>query len=136
MLLSISSKYLYFKLIFNYTRKGLQKGVLICQNCDTLLCFRPITLCVFKSNGGSSYRAPLMDGGMVISMIMRCIYGYLLQKISPKTKHQIARFNQMLKGGDKSPKTNLKLKHQVSPKFLFLFFTMNHFDQLVTLKKN
>jgi hypothetical protein len=38
---SISSKYLYFKPIFNYIRKGLWKGTLICQNCDTLMCFHP-----------------------------------------------------------------------------------------------
>ncbi len=37
MLFSISPKYSYFKPIFNYTRKGLWKG--ICQNCDTLVCF-------------------------------------------------------------------------------------------------
>jgi hypothetical protein len=39
MLLSISFKYSYFKLDFNYIRKGLWKGSLICQNCDTLVCF-------------------------------------------------------------------------------------------------
>jgi len=39
MLLSISAKYSYFKPIFNYTRKGLWKGILICWNCDTLMCF-------------------------------------------------------------------------------------------------
>ncbi len=36
---SISSKYFYFKPIYNYTRKGLWKGTLICWNCDTLVCF-------------------------------------------------------------------------------------------------
>ncbi len=41
-LLSISSKYSYFKPIFNYTRKGLWKGTLICPNYDTLMCFRPM----------------------------------------------------------------------------------------------
>ncbi len=41
MLLSISFKYSYFNPIFNYTRKGLWKGILICQNCDTLMCFHP-----------------------------------------------------------------------------------------------
>jgi hypothetical protein len=41
MLLLISSKYSYFKPIFNYTRKGLWKGIIICQNCDTLMCFLP-----------------------------------------------------------------------------------------------
>jgi hypothetical protein len=39
MLLSISSKYSYFKPIFNYTTKGLWKGTLIHRNCDTLMCF-------------------------------------------------------------------------------------------------
>jgi hypothetical protein len=39
MLLSISSKYSYFKPIFNYIGKGLWKGILICRNCDTLMCF-------------------------------------------------------------------------------------------------
>jgi hypothetical protein len=41
MSFSISSKYSYFKPIFNYTRKGLWKGILICQNCDTLMFFHP-----------------------------------------------------------------------------------------------
>jgi hypothetical protein len=41
MLLSISSKYSYFKLVFNYIKKGLWKGILICWFCDTLVCFRP-----------------------------------------------------------------------------------------------
>jgi hypothetical protein len=44
MLLPISFKYSYFKLVFNYTRKGLWKGILIRQNCDTLVCFRPVAL--------------------------------------------------------------------------------------------
>ncbi len=39
LLLSISSKYSYFTPIFNYTRKGLWKGNLICWNCDSLMCF-------------------------------------------------------------------------------------------------
>jgi hypothetical protein len=41
MLLSISSKYSYFKQIFNYIRKRFWKGTIICWNCDTLVCFRP-----------------------------------------------------------------------------------------------
>ncbi len=41
MLCSISSKYSYFKPIFNYIKKGLWKETLISQNCDTLMCFRP-----------------------------------------------------------------------------------------------
>ncbi len=40
-LFSISFKYEYFKPIFNYTKKGLWKGTLIYQNCDTLMCFSP-----------------------------------------------------------------------------------------------
>jgi hypothetical protein len=40
-LLSISPKYSYLKLIFNYTRKKLWKKILICWNCDTLVCFLP-----------------------------------------------------------------------------------------------
>jgi hypothetical protein len=42
MLLSISSKYSYFKLVFNYTIKGFWKGTLIHRNCDTLMCFCPL----------------------------------------------------------------------------------------------
>ncbi len=42
VLLSISSKYSYFKLVFNYTRKGLWKWIIIHQNCDTVMCFWPI----------------------------------------------------------------------------------------------
>jgi hypothetical protein len=38
-LFSIPFKYSYFKLVFNYTRKGLWKGTLIHQNYDTLVCF-------------------------------------------------------------------------------------------------
>jgi hypothetical protein len=38
---SISSKYSYFKPIFNYIKKELWKGILIDQNCDTLVCFHP-----------------------------------------------------------------------------------------------
>ncbi len=38
-LLSLTFEYSYFKSIFNYTRKGLWKGTLICQNCHTLMCF-------------------------------------------------------------------------------------------------
>jgi hypothetical protein len=45
MLLSILTKYSYFKPVFNYTRKGLWKGSLICQNCDTLICFHPNAKC-------------------------------------------------------------------------------------------
>jgi len=41
MLLSISSKYSYFKLVLNYTRKGLWKGTPIHRNCDTIMCFHP-----------------------------------------------------------------------------------------------
>jgi hypothetical protein len=41
MLFSISSKYSYFKPIFNYTKKGLWKGILIYRNYDTLVCFCP-----------------------------------------------------------------------------------------------
>jgi len=44
MLVSISSKYSYLKPIFNYSRKGLWKGTLIFQNCDTLVWFHPIVL--------------------------------------------------------------------------------------------
>ncbi len=36
------SKYLYFKPISNYTRKGFWKGTLIYWNCDTLICFRSV----------------------------------------------------------------------------------------------
>jgi hypothetical protein len=44
----ISSKYSYFKLVFNYIKKGLWKGTLICRNCDTLMCFCPFqTLIIF-----------------------------------------------------------------------------------------
>ncbi len=39
MLFSISSKYSYFKSIFNHTKKRLWKGNLIYWNCDTLMCF-------------------------------------------------------------------------------------------------
>ncbi len=39
MLFSKSSKYSYFKPIFNYTWKGFWKGTLIHQNYDTLVCF-------------------------------------------------------------------------------------------------
>jgi hypothetical protein len=39
MLLSISYKYSYFKWIFNYTRKGLWKGIPIRQNWDTSMSF-------------------------------------------------------------------------------------------------
>jgi hypothetical protein len=46
-LLSISFKYSYFKPIFNYIIKGLWKGILIRQNCDTLMCFH---LVVFSIN--------------------------------------------------------------------------------------
>jgi hypothetical protein len=42
MLFSISSKYSYFKSIFNYTRKTFWKGIQICRNCDTSVCFHPI----------------------------------------------------------------------------------------------
>jgi hypothetical protein len=38
-LLSISFKYSYFKPFFNYTQKGLWKGILIHQNWATLVCF-------------------------------------------------------------------------------------------------
>ncbi len=41
MLLSILSKYSYFKPVFNNTIKGLWKRTLIRQNCDTLMCFHP-----------------------------------------------------------------------------------------------
>jgi hypothetical protein len=41
MLLSISSKYSYFKPILNYTRKGLWKGTPIHKNCDIVVCFHP-----------------------------------------------------------------------------------------------
>ncbi len=40
---SISFKYSYFKPIFNYIRKWLYKGILICWNCDTLVCFPPLS---------------------------------------------------------------------------------------------
>ncbi len=40
-LLSISSKYSYLKLVFNFTRKGFWKETLIRQICDTLLWFCP-----------------------------------------------------------------------------------------------
>jgi hypothetical protein len=39
MLFSVPPKYSYFKPIFNYIKKGLWKETLICQNCDTLMCF-------------------------------------------------------------------------------------------------
>ncbi len=48
MLLSISSKYSYFKLIFNYIKKGLWKGTLNCWNCDTLACFHLYLKLVLK----------------------------------------------------------------------------------------
>ncbi len=44
MLLSISSKYSYFKPVFNYIRKGLWKGTPIGWNCDTLVCFHLTTI--------------------------------------------------------------------------------------------
>ncbi len=44
ILFFISSKYSYSKLIFNYTRKGLWNGTLICQNCDTLMWFCPFNI--------------------------------------------------------------------------------------------
>jgi hypothetical protein len=43
MLLSMSSKYSYFEPVFNYTRIGFWKRTLICQNCNTLMCFHPWT---------------------------------------------------------------------------------------------
>ncbi len=48
MLLSISFKYSYFKLTFNYIRKGLWKRTQIHQNCDTLMCFHPYVSLSFK----------------------------------------------------------------------------------------
>jgi hypothetical protein len=39
MLISISSKYSYCKLILNYIKKKLSKGTLIHQNLATLVCF-------------------------------------------------------------------------------------------------
>ncbi len=45
---SISSKYSYFKPIFNYIKKGLWKGTLIYQHCDTLMCFHLIPTFSFK----------------------------------------------------------------------------------------
>jgi hypothetical protein len=39
MLISISSKYSYCKLVFNYIKKRLSKGTLIRQNLATLVCF-------------------------------------------------------------------------------------------------
>jgi hypothetical protein len=44
MLFSISFKYSYFKPIFNYIRKRLWKGILICENCYTLMCFCPFNI--------------------------------------------------------------------------------------------
>jgi hypothetical protein len=43
MLLSISYTYSYFKPIVIYTKKRLWKWTLIYQNCDTLMCFCPMT---------------------------------------------------------------------------------------------
>jgi hypothetical protein len=54
MLLSISSKYSYFKPISNYTKKGLWKGIQIYQNCDTLVCFCPIDN-IFELKSKSCY---------------------------------------------------------------------------------
>jgi hypothetical protein len=42
MLLSISSDYSYFKLIFNYIGKGLWEGTLIFRNLATPVCFHSI----------------------------------------------------------------------------------------------
>jgi hypothetical protein len=56
MLFSLSSKYSYFKPIFNYTRKGFWKGILICQIWDTLTCFCPlnpiVSTCVMNQSKG------------------------------------------------------------------------------------
>jgi hypothetical protein len=44
MLLSMSSKYSHFELVFSYTKKVLWKRTLICPNCDTLVWFHPWTI--------------------------------------------------------------------------------------------
>jgi hypothetical protein len=44
---SISSKYSYLKLVFNYIRKGFWKGIIIYWNCDTLVCFCTCVICIF-----------------------------------------------------------------------------------------
>ncbi len=71
MLFSISFKYSYFKLVFNYIRKGLWKGTLIHQNCETLMCFGPChTIAMFNDiNNIASFECMFCKGCRLCCMV-------------------------------------------------------------------